>query len=74
MRLSHLTGDSVSRALSCAERTALTLSRVDVIGEQAPTYAGRTLLIHNVSDILVSEVLHGGAVSYTHLDVYKRQV
>ena len=49
--------DSVNRAVLSALATADTLILVDNEGKKALTYACRTLLVYNVSDILIAEEL-----------------
>ena len=51
--------DSVNGAVSCALATSDTLILVDVEGKEVLTYACRTLLVYNVSDILVAEEVEG---------------
>ena len=50
-------GDTINRAVLSALATADTLIFVDNDGKKALTYACRTLLVYNVSDILVAEEL-----------------
>ena len=51
--------DSVNRAVLSALAAADTLILVDVEGEKVLTYACGTLLVHNVSDILLAEEVEG---------------
>ena len=47
--------DSGNRAVSCAKTAAYALFLLDLKAQQALAYAGRTLLVLDVSFILVSE-------------------
>ena len=49
--------DSINRAVLSALATADTLVLVNGEGKKVLTYAGRALLVHNVSDILLAEEL-----------------
>ena len=60
MRLFPLTGDGACRTVLRAQCTALTFIGINAVGQQGLTYARRTLLIHDVSNIFFSEVLQGG--------------
>jgi len=56
MRLFHLTGDRAVGTYSCAERTALTLIGIDGVIQQLLADTGRTLLVLDMSNILIAEV------------------
>ena len=60
MRLFDRTGDGADGTLSCAGCTATALVRIDLILEKVLTYAGRALLIDNVSHVLIAEVAECG--------------
>ena len=51
--------DSVNRTVLSALAAADTLVLIDIEGEKVLTYACGTLLIYNVSDILVAEEVEG---------------
>ena len=50
-------GDTINRAVLSALAAADTLIFINYDGKKALTYARRTLLVYNVSDILVTEEL-----------------
>ena len=60
----NLTGDCACGTNSGAESTALTLVSDDFVGKELLTYACRALLVHDVSDVFVTEVteLNSGAM------------
>ena len=57
MRILDGTGNCVGRTVPCTERTALTLLRIDMIGEKSLTNACRTGLIYNMGYVFITEVL-----------------
>ena len=57
MRILDGTGNCVGRTVPCTERTALTLLRIDMIGEKSLTNACRTGLIYNMGYVFIAEVL-----------------
>ena len=59
MLLLGLAGDSVCRTDSCAERTALTLGRIDLVIKQCLTYLGRTFVIFDMGFVLIAEIPEG---------------
>ncbi len=58
MGLSDCTCDSACRTISCAESTALTLVRNDLISDKRLTYSSSTCLVIDMVDILLLKELH----------------
>ena len=52
-------GNAIHRTVLCALAATDTLVLINHEGEKALTYACGTLLVHNVSDILVAEEVEG---------------
>ena len=52
--------DGVVGAVPCAQGTALTLIRINVVGEECFTYAGRAAFLLNMGLVFVTEEPQGG--------------
>ena len=63
MRLTDLAHDAARRAVAGAQRTTLTLVRIDLVGQQLLALARRAALLIDVRLVLVAEVLEGACWS-----------